>query len=391
MKLLELAKRNLIDYVNVIELIEYIASEHETPTDEVALFLLNQKVDTELSSYECNSSYLIFDHDHFNHGHFTKTLALLNDVKDHASIIYDQITIDYLVNEYKNYYWKISEILDLQVFKELNVSYYIQRNMIQQIVKYRGHKFHLFERETLNKSEIAQILSGVTIHPYDSPEKTDKNYLACLKFINDSEVLSLTSDYSTIGKEDFIVFLNSQNIVIDGYNIAPVAEPEQAKYVWDTQYTSLVSNEMAATDKDDNHKSLEFSEPDPVDNDFDNSLSEKLSNIERQFESCKKVMATQKENLDQLRERVAELEEENRVLSENIESIEPDKILATKSYNSVLKFICVLVEMAKVNTINPFSDYESLKTQSDLIGLEKFPSKDTVADWLKAVNHLKEN
>lgn len=391
MKLLELAKRNLIDYVNVIELIEHIASEHETPTDEVALFLLNQKVDTELYSYECNSSYLILDHDHFNHGHFTKTLALLNDVKDHASIIYDQITIDYLVNEYKNYYWKISEILDLQVFKELNVSYYIQRNMIQQIVKYRGHKCHLFERETLNKSEIAQILSGVTIHPWDSPAKTDKNYLACLKFINDSEVLSLTSDYSTIGKEDFIVFLNSQNIVIDGYNSAPVAEPEQAKYIWDGQYTSLVSNEMAATDKDDNNNFLDMDEAHFIDNNRDNSLPENQSNIERQFESCKRVMATQKENLDQLRERVAELEEENRVLSENIESIEPDKILTTKSYNSVLKFICVLVEMAKVNTINPFSDYESLKTQSDLIGLEKFPNKDTVADWLKAVNHLKEN
>lgn len=119
--------------------------------------------------------------------------------------------------------------------------------------------------------------------------------------------------------------------------------------------------------------------------DFDTTKAKNKSTIERQFESCKRVMATQKENLDQLRERVAELEAENRTLIEKIESVEPEPQMHPRTANNAAKVIGALAEMNKLNLTEPYGQANK-DIQETLQRLGSKIDKEPIASWLKQAN-----
>lgn len=53
--------------------------------------------------------------------------------------------------------------------------------------------------------------------------------------------------------------------------------------------------------------------------------------------------------------------------------------------------ILVLASMADINIDKPYSVHESLKAKADLLGIDKFPSNETVKGWLNKANKHKEN
>ncbi|RDJ54600.1 hypothetical protein AB722_19675, partial [Acinetobacter baumannii] len=65
------------------------------------------------------------------------------------------------------------------------------------------------------------------------------------------------------------------------------------------------------------------------------------------------------------------------------------KLGSTRAENNVAKLILALSELAHIDTSKPYAPYESLKTQGELLGLEKFPSDENVATWLKRANAQK--
>ncbi|WP_180176644.1 MULTISPECIES: hypothetical protein [unclassified Acinetobacter] len=65
------------------------------------------------------------------------------------------------------------------------------------------------------------------------------------------------------------------------------------------------------------------------------------------------------------------------------------KLGSTRAENNVAKLILALSELASIDISKPYAPYESLKTQSELLGVDKFPSNENVATWLKRANAQK--
>lgn len=73
-----------------------------------------------------------------------------------------------------------------------------------------------------------------------------------------------------------------------------------------------------------------------------------------------------------------------------LESIQTSKIESklgnTRAENGVTKLLLVLAEMANININKPHSVHQSLLVQSDLLGIDQFPSDETIKKWLIKAN-----
>lgn len=65
---------------------------------------------------------------------------------------------------------------------------------------------------------------------------------------------------------------------------------------------------------------------------------------------------------------------------------EESKLSSTRAENNVAKLILVLAKMADIDISKPYANYESLKVTAELLGIERFPSDENVASWLKKAN-----
>ncbi|EOW5402256.1 hypothetical protein ACWJFB_002488, partial [Acinetobacter baumannii] len=82
MKLLELAKKNLQEYISVRETLELIASTQQTPLSYVAIFLISQNFDTNISTYDVDRFFIVHSNDDFNWGTFQYTNSILSNLAD---------------------------------------------------------------------------------------------------------------------------------------------------------------------------------------------------------------------------------------------------------------------------------------------------------------------
>ncbi len=105
-----------------------------------------------------------------------------------------------------------------------------------------------------------------------------------------------------------------------------------------------------------------------------------------------------KQQRDQLLEKneklKAEILEKDKKIKE-LESIQTtedkSKLGSTRAENNVAKLILALSAQAKIDTSKPYAQYESLKIQAELLGIDKFPSDESVASWLKRANSQNPN
>lgn len=81
MTLLELAKKNLEEYISVVDAISIIARTQETPIKTVGIFLFNQKFDEKIPTYSCDK-YYILHHDDLNWRTFSNTYQILSEIAD---------------------------------------------------------------------------------------------------------------------------------------------------------------------------------------------------------------------------------------------------------------------------------------------------------------------
>ncbi len=211
------------------------------------------------------------------------------------------------------------------------------------------YKFYLFKKPLLTFHEAACIMTG-----YD-PQYVDQcgndtnfkqnfsNYLGARDYIGtclDAQMLSYDSYSNRLCTSEFKQFLANENTFINGFN--------------------------------DDLKQAESSHAD-LNSADDNSTIEQLKR--------------ENENL-----KIELLEKEKRI--KELESIQTNvadesKLGSTRAENNVAKLILALSELASIDISKPYAPYDSLKTQSELLGIDKFPSDENVATWLKRANAQK--
>jgi len=154
----------------------------------------------------------------------------------------------------------------------------------------------------------------------------------------------------------------------------------------DTNFKQNFSNYLGAYDYS------EFKQFLANDDTFINGFNEHLKNKE-----LDQSANNQNPIIDQLKKENEKLKAEVLGKEERIKELEliqtsiadESKLGSTRAENNAAKLILALSELASIDISKPYAPYESLKTQGELLGVDKFPSDENVATWLKRANAQK--
>lgn len=108
-------------------------------------------------------------------------------------------------------------------------------------------------------------------------------------------------------------------------------------------------------------------------------------NLYSEITRLRKVLIDKTKAIKDLQEHIKQLETEQ----SEIQTSEQESKLHTRTENNVSKLILVLAEMAGINVSTPYANYQAISTQADLLGIDKFPSDENVAGWLKKASLFK--
>ena len=261
--------------------------------------------------------------------------------------------------DYSNFAFKKSEILE--ILKSLNSNFSFDEHFKENNPK--NYKDFFYSYDVFNGFEIACLISGydpnqLTINQTRSVAWRNENptfvqafglVLSADKanglFKHDEDSNSYECEY-TISNTDLKKYLISKNIIITGFNDHfyqpinhignPVVGHASPEHYQQQRDKLLVENE---------------------------TLKVELLEKDQKIKELKAIQTTQAES----------------------------KLGNTRAENNVAKLILALSAQAKIDTSKPYAQYESLKTQAELLGIDKFPSDENIASWLKKANSQNPN
>jgi hypothetical protein len=492
LKLLELAKKNLQEFIGVREALELISNTQQTPLSYVATFLISQNFEANISTYDADKYYVIHSNDNWNWGQFEYTSSILSALADNdkykAAYVFDTNDIP---ENLKDTYWKRSELYSLNVIKDLSLDCYLRAEDIKNIIGSRTLNLDEFKsNENFSDSEVKKLLkSGI---PTYIPSNVDKFSLI------DDFVNSITDFFECdfdkgliIHKVELKELLSKFQIIIKGFNDYSFQSSQlENSNIWDENYLAIVASDLFSKTEDifvsiesfkdegDRfHIEEDFSvyskillmneyfsvveaacliskdDPNKVQALIDNNdlsydawhygehiqamkvikdaisinrldmANEGISKVSLQVFLFEKnyIVAGFNDNLPMYKGIVNisalganyhTLLEENEFLRQQLEKkedeiqelitklkiqtsestiIEESKLKSTRAENNVAKLILTLSSMAKIDVTKPYSPYESLRVEADLLGIDKFPSDENIAGWLKKANNQNPN
>lgn len=174
MKLIELAKKNLQEYISVKETLELISTTQQTPLSYVATFLISQSFETNIPTYDADKYYSIHSNDDWNWGVFQYTNSILSNLADNE-IYKDAFTFsgNDLPENLENTYWKRKELYNLELIKNLSLDFYFRVQDIKIIAQYTSFDSKEFEsKELFSDSDVKKLLkNGISSYMLGSAEK----------------------------------------------------------------------------------------------------------------------------------------------------------------------------------------------------------------------------
>ncbi|MDV7614219.1 hypothetical protein R4666_03645 [Acinetobacter baumannii] len=223
MGLLELAKRNLDEYISIIETINFLAITKNTPVKYVALFLLSQRFETDISTYEVDKYYIVQSNDEYNWGVFNETNNILRKIAE----IDDPLELYYEINKASNvlnydelaqYYWKRSDLFNYKLMKSLRIDWFFRLKDIQDFVEYGSYSIEEYNRLEIFSDDAVKNLLKSCVPSYFNNSNYKHNLID--EFVN-SILDFFDCDYDRgyqIEKDELKSFLRQKNIIIKNFN-----------------------------------------------------------------------------------------------------------------------------------------------------------------------------
>ncbi|KQW98050.1 hypothetical protein ASC84_04665 [Acinetobacter sp. Root1280] len=243
MKLLELAKKNLEDYISIIDTLNFFAFSQKTPIKHVALFLLSQKFQSDIETYKANNYFIVESTDNYDWGEFIETnntLVSIANLQDPLNLI-EEITSEISVLNYtelSTLFWKRSNLYNNEVIKSLNIDWYFYIKDIQRIVK--NGEYPLQDYQDIEWYEDFTVRNLLTSHINHSYLVTEiKNKILIEKFVESifsyfRETLNLDYKIHHLDLKDFLL---KNNIIIQSFNDTLLEENKfLPKNIWDESY-----------------------------------------------------------------------------------------------------------------------------------------------------------
>lgn len=274
MKLLDLAKKNLQEYISVREVLELIAITQQTPISYVAVFLISQNFDANISTYDVDRFFIVNSNDDFNWGVFPYTNSILSNLADNE-IYKDAFTFsgNDLPENLENTYWKRKELYNLELIKNLSLDFYFRVQDIKIIAQHTSFDSKEFEsKELFSDSDVKKLLkNGISSYMPGSAEKynlIDDFVLSSLGFFE----CNFDNGFE-IKRDDLEKLFFDNQIIIKGFNdFSPKSHQSNNKNIWDANYLNLQLNDYpdsAIIDID-----LSFYEPGNLDSESEQTHTE---------------------------------------------------------------------------------------------------------------------
>ena len=483
MKLLELAKKNLQEYISVRETLELIAKTQQTPLSYVAIFLISQNFDTNIYTYDVDKFFIVESNDEFNWGvyQYTNSIlsALADDEKYKGALKFNDSELPEIL---KNTYWKRKELYSLELIKNLSIDFYFRVPDIQIITQYTVYDSKEFDtKNSFSDADVRQLLkNGITGYQYGGTEKYNliddfvfsilcffdydfnhgyeisknklkqifnkhkvviKNFNDCLNefessftnkiipSINDENYLKIIEEELTYTPRIEVEVFNNHNKNTES-NVIDLSLNEELNILIKSDYFDIFDSaclmsldEPSKLNSDINYcddwKYGEHKQAIKVLNyaikarklDEDEGLISRTSlqvflfergYIIKEFNDYLKDEATnqsldnQNSIIDQFKNENEKLKAELLEKDQKIKELEliqttvnESKLGNTRAENNVTKLLLVLAKIAEIDVSKPHAIHDSLLAQADLLGVDKFPSDETVKKWfIKANNHI---
>lgn len=271
--------------------------------------------------------------------------------------------------DYSNFAFKKSEILE--ILKGLNSNFSFDEHVKDKYPK--SYKDFFYNYDVFNGFEVACLISGydpnqLSINKTRSVAWSNENPLfaqalglvlsadkekGLFKYDPDSHS-SYELDY-TISNADLKKYLISKNIIISGFNDSVSAN---------------LSNEDS------------YETP---------HIKSTIANLELDIAIEQNTVKTLTAEIEKLKAELLEKDQKIKELESIQTSQNESKLGSTRAENNVAKLILALSAQAKIDTSKPYAQYESLKAQAELLGIDKFPSDENVASWLRRANSQNPN
>ncbi|NWK75141.1 hypothetical protein HYG93_12840 [Acinetobacter sp. SwsAc6] len=260
LKLFDLSKKNLEDYISVIDVISVLAKTQETTIKYVAIFLLNQKIEEKIPTYICDKYYVLHDDEH-NWGKYTNTYQVLTEISGNEEFedvfIFSEKNISKLLS---NSYWIQSDLYNLKLFRELSIDFHFRIKKIIDLTKNKKLPVEKFENiEELTIDEVRELLG----EDHRSYIKNDHNNFIISEFVDSLHrcfnYFNLDSNFDTVIEKKILKNILFENgIIIDGFN-NDLSEQVKDETVWDEDYLSQLEEENSLV-IDNKNDELDFSD-----------------------------------------------------------------------------------------------------------------------------------
>lgn len=245
MKLIELAKKNLQEYISVKETLELISSTQQTPLSYVATFLISQSFEKDIPTYDADKYYSIHSNDDWNWGMFQYTNSILSNLADNE-IYKDVFTFsgNDLPENLENTYWKRKELYNLELIKNLSLDFYFRVQDVKIIAQHTSFDSNEFEsKELFSDSDVKKLLkNGISSYMPGSAEKYN--------FIDDFVLSSLGffecnfDNGFEIKRDDLKKIFFDNQIIIKGFNDFLPKSSQSNSNIWDAHYLNILKNDV---------------------------------------------------------------------------------------------------------------------------------------------------
>lgn len=244
-KLLELAKKNLEEYISIVDVISILAKTQNTPIKYVGTFLLSQKFEENIATYFCDKFYVIHDNDEFNWGNFTDTNQLLTEISENEELdnafSFHEKNISTLLS---TSYWKLSDLYNLKLFRELSIDFYFRVKKIIDLIKRKKLPIEKFENiDELTIDDVKELLG----EDHRTYLKTDHENFIISAFVESLQrcfnYFDFNSNFDLVIEKKILKIIFSENeIIIDGFN-HDLDEQVKDINIWDKGYLLRLEQE----------------------------------------------------------------------------------------------------------------------------------------------------
>lgn len=260
-----------------------------------------------------------------------------------------------------------------------------------------------YENFAFKKSEVLEILQSIDSnfsfdeHLKENNPKSYKDFFYSYDVFNGFEVACLISGYDpnqlSISQTRNVAWRNENPTFVQAFGLVLSVDKENGLFKYDQDSNTY---ECEYTISNTDLKKYLISK-NIIINGFNDSFYQSINNIgnpivgHASLEHCQQQRDQLLEENEKLK---ADLLEKDKKITE-LESIQTaedkSKLGSTRAENNVAKLILALSAQAKIDTSKPYAQYESLKIQAELLGIDKFPSDENVASWLKRANSQNPN